>query len=302
MLSPGKVYYGHNTDIYVIDSTLVPKYTWNKCEISTVYSWNRFNLTTTYKWNRYTVEQEAVSRYAVEDTGDTHAFVTPFGGARWTSSFASSYNFSRTSSVLTFSGVKTISRSSNDTSANYVSRLKSGGAVGSYFTNISYDHSGASNSFESITVETIRLNSDWRDTFYKIQDVYIVGAGPNSGELCIDVDVYEFVRDGTITENVQGDYIDQVTSSSSSTYPGNGQSGSYWYVSAGSTTSKGSANGSVTSTNASAYPADGASGSYWYTSSGSTQQAGSVIGVVESYDSSAYPDNGILDGYWYVKQ
>lgn len=56
MLAPGKVYYGHNTDIYVIDSSLVAKYTWNKCEISTVYSWNRFNVNRTYEWDRYSLD------------------------------------------------------------------------------------------------------------------------------------------------------------------------------------------------------------------------------------------------------
>ncbi len=97
-----------------------------------------------------------------------------------------------------------------------------------------------------------------------------------------------------------------VTSTSSSAYPANGQSGSYWYVKrSGSSTEEtaGTLVGEVTSTTSDAYPSNGKSGSNWYVSDGSTtsQEIGSQVGKVESDDPLAYPTNGIhTDGYWYV--
>lgn len=41
---------------------------------------------------------------------------------------------------------------------------------------------------------------------------------------------YGSVITNTNTSHSQGSYIDQVTSTNSSAYPYNGQSGSYWYV------------------------------------------------------------------------
>ena len=90
MFSPGKVYYGHNTDIYVIDSTLVPKYTWNKCEISTLYSWNRFNVNRTYKWDRYNLdttyvwnEYELACDWYTDSAVEYDRHSDSFGGRIW---------------------------------------------------------------------------------------------------------------------------------------------------------------------------------------------------------------------------
>ena len=62
----------------------------------------------------------------------------------------------------------------------------------------------------------------------------------------------------------QGTYIDRVSSSNSSQYPANNYSGSYWYVSDGSSEGPGTFIESVYSTNASAYPDNGAANGYWY--------------------------------------
>ena len=67
------------------------------------------------------------------------------------------------------------------------------------------------------------------------------------------------------------------------------------------TTAQGSLNGSVTSTQSNTYPANGISGSYWYVSSGSEQIKGSLVDIVTSDNENAYPDNGISGNYWYVK-
>ena len=216
-------------------------------------------------------------------------------------------NYRETSNRISFSDTTTISRDSFDSDDEFMNALQSNGFGSAYVTEFDTEqYMGQWHQILGTTVsDVVNTNAtggSFSENFYKMKSVGFVGGGTYADDMSVKYDRYYFEPNGTRTENVQGDYIDQVTSSSSSAYPSDGQSGSYWYVSAGSTTSKGSANGSVTSTNSSAYPADGVSGSYWYTSSESTQQAGSVLGVVESYDSSAYPDNGILDGYWYVKQ
>lgn len=70
--------------------------------------------------------------------------------------------------------------------------------------------------------------------------------------------------------NTRGNYIDEVSSTSSGSYPQNGVSGNYWYV---------------------------------YDRQDISYSQGSYIGDVESDNPSAYPTNGRhTDGYWYVKQ
>lgn len=60
--------------------------------------------------------------------------------------------------------------------------------------------------------------------------------------------------------------------------------------------------GNVTSTNSDEYPANGQKGSYWYVSDGSTQSAGDYIEDVTSADPNAYPNNAASGSYWYIKQ
>ena len=76
-------------------------------------------------------------------------------------------------------------------------------------------------------------------------------------------------KSGRITKNYsQGSTsYGTVTSTSSSTYPSNGQSGSYWYVSAGSTTETLNEKGTLYNTviaDYGTYPENGKSGNYWY--------------------------------------
>lgn len=104
----------------------------------------------------------------------------------------------------------------------------------------------------------------------------------------------------------KGSFIGTVTSSSSTTYPNNGVSGSYWYAYTGRTTvySKGTSAGTVTSSNRSEYPDDDVSGSYWYTysSSSSSYLQGDYIESIKSDDRNTYPDNNYQGDYWYVYQ
>lgn len=74
----------------------------------------------------------------------------------------------------------------------------------------------------------------------------------------------------TITKEIdrtyynQGSYIDQVTSTSSNTYPNDNYKGNYWYVYSTSRKVKGSLIDTVENDNENAYPTNGISGNYWY--------------------------------------
>ena len=63
--------------------------------------------------------------------------------------------------------------------------------------------------------------------------------------------------------------------------------------------------GTVTSTSSSAYPSNGQSGSYWYVSAGSTSQTlnepGTLSGTIVA-DYGTYPENGKSGNYWYVRK
>ena len=63
--------------------------------------------------------------------------------------------------------------------------------------------------------------------------------------------------------------------------------------------------GTVTSTNRNSYPTNGRSGSYWYVSSGSTSQTldepGTLNGTVVA-DYGTYPENGKSGNYWYIRK
>ena len=63
--------------------------------------------------------------------------------------------------------------------------------------------------------------------------------------------------------------------------------------------------GTVTSTNRNSYPTNGRSGSYWYVSSGSTSQTidepGTLNGTIVA-DYGTYPENGKSGNYWYIRK
>ena len=77
-------------------------------------------------------------------------------------------------------------------------------------------------------------------------------------------------------------------------------------ISSGSSYSKGSTSyGTVTSTSSGTYPTNGKSGSYWYVSAGSTSQTldepGTLSGTIVA-DYGTYPENGKSGNYWYVRK
>lgn len=63
---------------------------------------------------------------------------------------------------------------------------------------------------------------------------------------------------------------------------------------------KGTHSGTTTSESSSAYPSNGISGSYWYVSKSYRNTRGAFIESIEA-DEGTYPDNGIQGNYWYVR-
>ena len=77
-------------------------------------------------------------------------------------------------------------------------------------------------------------------------------------------------------------------------------------ISSGSSYSKGSTSyGTVTSTSSGTYPTNGKSGSYWYVSADSTSQTldepGTLSGTIVA-DYGTYPENGKSENYWYIRK
>lgn len=104
---------------------------------------------------------------------------------------------------------------------------------------------------------------------------------------------------GTLYRSINGSDAQYMTNTRS----GSRYLNTYYSIASKATTVKGTYRGTVTSTSSTAYPTNGKSGSYWYdtrTSSTSYSQ-GSYIGEVIAEDGT-YPTNGrASDGYWYVR-
>lgn len=98
----------------------------------------------------------------------------------------------------------------------------------------------------------------------------------------------------------KGSYVSTVTSTSSTTYPTNGKSGSYWYDTRTSSRLKSTYRGTVKSTNSTAYPTNGQSGTYWYDTRTSKYIKGSYIDIVEAEEGTLPNGGRHTDGYWYV--
>lgn len=105
----------------------------------------------------------------------------------------------------------------------------------------------------------------------------------------------------TVSETqVKGSYRGTVKSTSSTAYPTNGKSGSYWYDTRTSSRVKSTYRGTVKSTNSTAYPTNGSQGTYWYDTRTSEYIKGSYIDIVEAKEGTLPNGGRHTDGYWYV--
>ncbi|WP_301067011.1 hypothetical protein [uncultured Duncaniella sp.] len=310
-------------------------YTWNRWNAvtTTTYKWNKYNAisTTKYRWNKYISSTKTANTLHFDTMTIRKSAIAETVGWR-------SYEFDTAKGLLRLSGPRG--------SYGYKDELDkvNSGLAGFYFTYNDYvgdaddlhnleaylSDSGAywsgnvchgdrftkynDDNFNLLNVEVYRVTIVYTDQG-TVSSTSSTAYVPNPTDYpsatnyrIINHDGYIYKYDTTYTEYSKGSTsYGQVTSTSSTAYPSNGRSGSYWYVSAGSTTttSKGSTKYSdVSSTNSSAYPNGGASGSYWYgnrTSSTSWSQ-GSYLEDVISLDPKAYPANGRSGSYWYVYQ
>lgn len=271
-------------------------YTWNRWNAvtTTTYKWNKWSTKTIYYWDQYNLITTSSKELYVSKTGeylglmmssdplypniilDSKGFIKGSGTAK------RPYDSNTMGYFYIESGSKRANQI-HDTIFRGVNGYYSCGDTSVWDIRTISEQSKGS----FITTVSATGSSDYPDT-----------AGPYDGYW------YENKRSGLIKGPTS---YGQVTSTSSSAYPSNGASGSYWYESAGSTTttSKGSTQYSdASSTNPSAYPNGGASGSYWYDNrtSSVSWSMGSYVGDEVSLERNAYPDDGISGSYWYVYQ
>lgn len=257
LLSPGKVYYGHGADIYEIDSILVTR-----------YIWNRYNISTQYTWNRYDVNREY---YESENDGFMQLLVPADGQSAGVNMEYNSFcNF-----VYTSKPQYTIDPSYN------VSFKITNDPSKRYDVNDTIFISGTRTSSTRFSITAIDGYSDcW---FAKISSNVASTSPPYYADR-----LQHFVAPHGA--QVNSNRLDIA-------YGGD----SKWF-SANVRETRGQLNGAVSSLSSSTYPSNGVSGGYWYVSTGSSQTQGTFIDTVESRDPLTYPDNGMQDGYWYIKQ
>lgn len=248
-------------------------YKWNRYNIKTTYKWNRYNIKVSYVWDQY----KATNTLSYTSTQVDNIRYMGVGDPSGTS-----YELSMVDGEPKIA-VTDVSSSEIDLGeSRYVNNLGT--------TLYGYDDPRYPPVWPQIVVYEYHVNEDSpSDYIYKI-------TGVMNGSYSA-IDVYKMTATGEIK---RGSYIKEVTSSSSSAYPNDGISGSYWYVYDRETKSRGSFVSSVSSSSSGAYPSNGISGRYWYVSNGSTQSQGSSNGSVTSSNRNQYPDNGVSGRYWYV--
>lgn len=297
---------------YNINTTYT--YWWHRYNVvnSTTYNWNKYNAvsTTVYQWNKWNVTSQDLysTSISVPDSkrnrsmGSSTSYIISRGLAKvydsviresdpWTgNNYFKLVGSNDIPSGLTVSQLQA-----------WVGKIESHGASGAGSSNGYCYTFYKLTSFESSEYRFVEYiyQAGTNDCFLETKEY--VGTAPSNG--LHDGLYYQSVKTGT-TQG-KGSYVGVVTSTSSSTYPNGGASGSYWYDGRTTTTqwSKGSTSyGTVSSTSSSAYPSNGRSGSYWYVSAGSTttsSKGSTNYGYVTSSSRYTYPDDGEYNGYWY---
>ena len=307
LLSPGKIYYGLNEDIYEITSNKVAKFIWNRYNVATEYTWDRYNtnIQTAYRGYDVTGTIQHENKYVTVFNGianwhgnDHHIYIDPdligddmglYSGKYMPTDDGNEFDpYGLDGSdipVLDYTPNAGITL--NVFRENRFSIRLDGLRVDThmYAINSTRDRTQYYEFHRDYDQNLARLT--YTDPYYE-QDfnvkvelscdhTYFTYTRKSTYDIKYNVDSWNntyqdnhtkyYVRSASDDKYSQGTYIDQVSSPSASAYPANDHSGSYWYVSAGS-----------------------------------QQTQGSFIDTVESNIENAYPDNGIQDGYWYVKQ
>ena len=262
----------------------------------TLFTWKQYQsvyhpAVTTYTWNRYTRNQSTRHvwrKYSISNTYTINLSPGAHFNLRYSHLGTLVYRTIRVSSngSISYSSGITI------TSSNYAS-----------ISNNKYTNDGTQTTITGIYAiqsEGKLLHNISADYGY---DEYKEGTSQILA-------VYNAMRISPRENPSKGSFIENVYSAYESTYPTNGQSGSYWYEYVGQETvySQGSYIDQVSSNDRSAYPDNNYSGSYWYVYNSSDTipeyyTQGDYIKDVRDPSEDAYPENGRhADGYWYVKQ
>lgn len=269
-------------------------YVWKKYEVveNVSYKWNRWNVveTVTYKWEKWNtaIEEKQLAYYQGIDPGDGTESV-PYGNAI--------YMYSTYGSTYKISDSYYISGSEFRLEGSIKDILVSQSLVSDRnFYCIAYkEYDGTE------TTVYVAPNATSGRRIFRMPNG---NSGSHHGKTSwIHYSGYLYGLADAKGSTSYG----QVTSTNSAAYPSNGISGSYWYVSAGSSTSysKGSTlYSSVSSTSSSAYPNPGHQDGYWYENRQQviTYSMGSYIEDVFSTNPQRYPTNGMDGAYWYVLQ
>lgn len=226
-----------------------------------IYGWNKYNCITNYIWNRYAIKTSQVQRYRVRTSPESKEVYFEIINNQ-IFDYAQSYSFDPYQSYLTLTNFDSIVTRHDYDTEEMADQLRNTGFVGSYITSYDIDHVASHPILNGSKADEGRITSVYRVS--SIEGPY----GSNPDYYYMNLDVLNVEKHYTETTQQRGDYVDQISSTNPSSYPSDNYSGSYWYVSAGSTQSQGALNGSVTSENRNAYPDNGISGNYWYVYTG----------------------------------
>lgn len=190
-----------------------------------LHYWNQHSLQVVYLYDKYTIKYQNVADVIYYGTGSLNRNWSPLTR----SVGARTMTFDKYTGLFTLSDIYTL------TSMNY-------------------------QSWWATSLNTDRLN------------MYYTGCAAGTYEAsqvykCLDTGSAAFAQRPEVTwsqEAIAGDYIEQIVSTSSSTYPSNGIYNGYWYISRGSTFRAGDYITTLYSENRNAYPDNAQSGNYWY--------------------------------------
>ena len=253
MLSPNRLFYAIDNNIYEISAIL-----------SAQYKWNKYDIITQYNWNKYNISQTLSERTSTSDVGmmcDTYsggaAYIPGTYKHNWDAVFSSKPSYSLTTyhGSPRFNVTSTPTKTYSQQHGLPVSFSGSPNGDGTYtITTIDGFQDFWVCQFDRDTTYTSVLNHfTLPDTkAYRYTTTYIRFSA-ESGYY-----IYAAFSEGA------GSFIATVSSEDASEYPSNGKSGSYWYISQGSSQAAGAFVETVESSVEDAYPDNGIKDGYWY--------------------------------------
>lgn len=272
LLTPGRVFYGLDENVYKIKSTLLAETTWNRYAVETQYKWDRYNLIVTEAYLQYSVTATEDVETGLEKIVIRLDDLPAEGGSASVSNIMVSGRYDEAPS-----------RQGNHYVAPETVAHRSSVVIhhnGSGYITVDYEfnsnHDLEYYDYTNARIDYERTGGQYVYTVTRIKKHSLILERSSSSSLVFSND------------------LSQGYNSDKTVY--------YQRSQAQDKKEQGSRNGEVTSNTASTYPENGSSGNYWYISAGSEQIQGAFIDTITSYNGDEYPSNGVhTDGYWYVK-